>query len=122
MAPLKKERLELQGEINRLTFEVAIAPEENAEIIEQELSQAQGHLTELEEHIAPLQKEIDQLSRQFWVSKEKVKENKYDLSTSRYRIIEEDLAFYEKPQVILERLSRLEQIMVEEISELDGLL
>jgi type I restriction enzyme M protein len=40
-----------------------------------------------------------------------VKGNKYDLSASRYRQIEEDEMFYEKPDVTLERLRQLEQAM-----------
>ena len=122
VAPLKTERIKLLGEINQLTFEVAIATEVASIPIEQELSNAKRPLMEMEEKIAPLQKEIDQLSRQFWVSKEQLKSNNYDLSAGRYRKLEGDEAYHEKPQVTLERLERLEQMMAEEINELDGLL
>jgi hypothetical protein len=40
--------------------------------------------------MAPLRAEIDQLNRQFWVTKAQVKANKYDLSASRYRQVEQD--------------------------------
>jgi len=59
--------------------------------------------------MTPLQTEINQLTRQFWVTKEQVKADKYDLSASRYRQVEQDEEFYEEPKVTLERLRQLEQ-------------
>ena len=65
---------------------------------------------------------IDQLTRQFWVGKEEIKINKYDLSASRYRQVEQDQIYYEKPAVTMERLLALEQVMEEEIrGDLSGL-
>ena len=58
----------------------------------------QQKLEKLHEQMTPLQNEINQLNRQFWVSKDKVKANKYDLSASRYRQIEQDEVYYEKPR------------------------
>ena len=84
--PLKARRLELQGEINRLTFESAIAPEGDGEI-GVALAAAQRELAELQAKISPLQSEINQLGRQFWVTKVQVRANKYDLSASRYGLI-----------------------------------
>jgi type I restriction enzyme M protein len=56
------------------------------------------------------------------VTKAEVKVNKYDLSASRYRQIEQDEAFYELPQVTMERLLKLEQVMAREVRELEKLL
>jgi type I restriction enzyme M protein len=81
-----------------------------------------GSLADLEARIAPLQAQIDQLTRQFWVTKKQVKANNYDLSASRYRQVEPDEAYYEKPQVTMERLLELERVMAEEIRELERLL
>lgn len=120
-SPLKTERLKLHAEINRLTFEQAIAPDGDR-IFAEELNKAQACLAELEARIAPLQAEIDQLSRQFWVTKEQVKANKYDLSASRYRQVEMDNVYYEKPKITLERIAELEKIMIAEINTLSGLL
>jgi type I restriction enzyme M protein len=72
--------------------------------------------------MAPLQAQLGQLTRQFWVTREQVRANGYDLSASRYRQAEPDEAYYEKPQVTLERLLELERVMVEEIGELEVLL
>jgi type I restriction enzyme M protein len=79
-------------------------------------------LAALSEKIAPLQKEINQLTRQFWVTKEQVRANKYDLSASRYRQIEQDEEFYEEPKVTLERLLKLERVMSDEARKLENLL
>lgn len=106
VAPMKTERLELQREINRLTFESVIAPpdDETARIA---LETDEQKLAELEERIEPIQKEIDQLGNQFWVTKEDVRANKYDLSASRYRKIDPDETFYEDPDITLERMFKL---------------
>lgn len=117
VAPLKAERLEMHAEINRLTFESAIATdgdEEAAKVLERD----KQRLAELEAQISPLQSQIDQISRHFWVTKEQCKANGYDLSSSRYRQIKQDETYYELPQVTMERLLKLEQVVASEISEL----
>jgi type I restriction enzyme M protein len=121
IAPMKSKRLKLQAEINRLTFENAIAPADD-ERTRSALEKDQQKLDELQEQIAPLQREINQLSRQFWVTKEQVKATKYDLSASRYRRIEQDEVFYDEPQITLERLVKLENVMATGIKEIGTLL
>jgi type I restriction enzyme M protein len=121
VAPLKAERLKLQGEINRLTFERAIAPEGDGEM-RAALDGVNEALAALKARIAPLQAGIDQLTRQFWVEVEQVRANKYDFSASRYREVEQDEVYYEKPQVTMERLLELEKIMTEEVRELEQML
>jgi type I restriction enzyme M protein len=44
------------------------------------------------------------------------------LSASRYRQVDADALYHEKPSVTLERLARLESIMLDDISELKKLL
>ena len=118
VAPLKAERLNLERDINRLTFESVIAPPED-ETARSTLEAEEQELAELNKRIAPLQREIDQLGNQFWVTKEQLRTNKYDLSASRYRHIEADEIFYEEPSVTLERLSKLERFTLEGIKELE---
>ena len=117
-APLKAERLKMQAEMNRLEFESVIAPEGEAEAARAALEADKRKLEAVEAQIAPLQAQIDQLTRQFWVTKEEVKANKYDLSASRYRQVEQDERYFEKPEVTMERLLKLEQVMKSEIKEL----
>ena len=132
IAPLKAQALKLHAEINRLTFEAAIAPESSSSVclsLRNNLFAWPNHLTtkssisirekrskptsskleKLREQMAPLQNEINQLNRQFWVSKDKVKANKYDLSASRYRQIEQDEVYHETHrELTLRRLPQLE--------------
>jgi len=123
VSPLKAERLRLLGEINRLTFESVIAPEDlDPKGFGKPLGSAQEELAALEAEIAPLQAQIDRVQRQFWVAREQIEANKYDLSASRYRQVEPDEAYYEKPQVTMERLLELERVMAEEVRELKELL
>jgi type I restriction enzyme M protein len=121
ISPLKAERLQMHKEINRLTFENAIAPDGDEQTREA-LEVDKAKLVQLEEQIAPLQKEINQLSRQFWVTKKQVKENKYDLSASRYRQIEQDETYYEDAQVTIERILRLDDVMKEELRDLQKMI
>ena len=114
------ERLRLQKEINRLTFEHAIAADGEGET-DSALQAMQAQSEQLHGQIAPLQAEINQLTRQFWVTKAQVKANKYDLSASRYRQVEQDETFYEEPLVTLERLLTLESVMSDEVRELKDL-
>lgn len=147
LTPLKEKRLKLQAEVNRLTFEAALenpltaksaknAKEENKNLAplaglavqnappdaQAELTNIQSRLTNLESEISPLQSELDRLTRQFWVTAEQVRANKYDLSASRYRQVEADAAYHEAPAVTLERLARLEGVMLEEIEALKRLV
>jgi len=117
VAPMKAERLKLQRNINRLMFESVIAPadDESAQIA---LETEEQTLSELAGKIAPLQKEIDQLCNQFWVTKKDVQAKKYDLSASRYRQIEADETFYEEPNVTLERLLMVGNITKKETKDL----
>ncbi len=117
IVPLKAERLRLQADTNRLQFEGAIAPDGD-EQASAALEREQQQLAALQAQIAPLQAEINRLTRQFWVTKEQVVANKYDLSASRYRQVERDEMYYEEPQVTMERLLRLEQVMRDETKEL----
>ncbi len=119
LTPLKEKRLGLQAEVNRLTFEQVLDGDgKNAE----ELAEANNLLSNLYSLISPLQGELDRLTRQFWVTKEQVKANKYDLSASRYRQVDADVAYHEKPSVTLERLARLESVMLDEIAELKKMM
>lgn len=117
VAPLKAEKLTMQAEINRLTFESVIAAEDDGPI-HNELEEAKRTLAELQARISPLQWEINQLTRQFWVTKEQERVNKYDLSASRYRQVERDENYYESPQKTMERLLALEKVMAKGIEEL----
>jgi type I restriction enzyme M protein len=148
LAPLKEKRLKLQAEINRLTFAAALEnplTTENTESTEKNkkknspenssglrvdsvhsvlnaLADAQARLADLQSKIVNPQSEMDRLTRQFWVTKEQVKANKYDLSASRYRQVDADAVYHEKPSVTLERLARLESVMMSEIEELKKLV
>ena len=117
--PLKAERLELEAEINRLTFEQAISAGRRRRRLARRWQRPRARLEELHGAARPAAgRDTTSSARQFWVSKEQVKANKYDLSASRYRQVEADEVYYEKPEVTLERMARLEQVMEEEISKI----
>ncbi len=122
IAPLKKDRLQHHATIHRLKFEEVVASDGNEITARTAREQAEAELAELQALIAPLEKEINQLSRQFWVRKEQAKANKYDLSASRYRQIEQDEEFYEEPAVTLARLRQLEAAATAEINALGEML
>lgn len=119
--PLKARRLQFQAEINRLTFENAIAATDDDTALAT-LEADHAKLTDLDTDIRPLQDEFNRLSRQFWVTKTQLVANRYDLSASRYRPVEQDEAYYDPPHVTLSRLCELENVMAQEIGELEALL
>ena len=127
LTPLKTERLQLQAEINRLQFELALenvpkAGDDKTSSLQEAFGTVSARLAELQSKIVNPQSELDRLTRQFWVTKEQVKANKYDLSASRYRQADADATYHEKPSVTLERLARLEGVMLDEIKELGKLV
>ncbi len=107
IAPLKADRLNRQEIIHRLKFEEVIA--RDSEKARTSREKAEEELSALQARIAPLHAEINQRARQFWVEKKHVVANKYELSASRYRDVEQELEFLEKPTVTLERLRKLDK-------------
>jgi type I restriction enzyme M protein len=116
IAPLKKDRLEHDAIIHRLKFEEVVS--KAADKARAAREKAEAELAELQSRMTPLQTEINQLTRQFWVTKDRVKANKYDLSASRYRQVEQDEEFYELPRVTLDRLAQLEAVAAGEVAVL----
>ncbi len=121
VAPLKKERLAHYALIHRLKFEEVVA-RNDGDKARAAREKAEAELGELQTRVTPLQNEINQLTRQFWVTKEQVVGQKYDLSASRYRQIEQDEIFYEKPTITLDRLRALEQAAERDVAELGKML
>ena len=148
IAPLKADRLKLHATIHRLKFEEVVAGsprplgegqgegkasprpsdgrgaggEGNADKARTAREKAEAELADLNARIAPLEKEINQLGRQFWVTKEQVAAQNYDLSASRYRQVEQEEVFYEKPAVTLERMRQLECAAESDLAALEKTL
>lgn len=120
IAPLKKDRLEHYAIIHRLKFEEVVS--KTADKARAAREKAEAELAELQSRMTPLQTEINQLTRQFWVTKDQVKANKYELSASRYRQVEKDEEFYEEPKVTLNRLCQLEAAATGEINTLQEMI
>jgi type I restriction enzyme M protein len=122
IAPLKVDRLKHHEIIHRLTFEEVVANDGGADAARTAREQAETELATLQAQITPLQTEINQLGRQFWVTKDQVKTNNYDLSANSYRQIELDEVFYEKPAVTLDRLHKLEAAAIVGVAALEKML
>lgn len=58
----------------------------------------------------------------FWVDKEKISGNDYDLSINKYKEIEYEEVVYEKPAVILSKIEELENSILQDIESLKGLV
>ena len=122
IAPLKADRLKHHEIIHRLKFEEVVANDGGSDAARTAREKAEAELATLQGQITPLQTEINQLGRQFWVTKDQVKANNYDLSTNYYRQIEQDEMFYEKPDVTLERLRKLEAAATGDVAALEKML
>lgn len=121
IAPLHEHRLELERDINRLKFEAAIADQDD-DRAQQALDAEQAELDALFAELNPLKWQIDSITRFFWVQKQQVTANKYDLSASRYREIQQDEVFYEDPHVTAERIKTLEKHISEGMDRILGRL
>lgn len=58
----------------------------------------------------------------FWVEKEEIANNDYDLSINKYKEIEYEEVVYDAPSVILSRIETLEEEITKSINELKGML
>lgn len=67
-------------------------------------------------------KETDRTAKAFFVPKQEIEANKYDLSINRYKEIVHEEVEYDPPKVILGRLKKLEKEIVKELEELEGML
>ncbi len=121
IAPLKADRLKHHAIIHRLKFEEVVA-NNDGDKARTARERAEAELAELNQRIAPLENEINQLGRQFWVTKEQVAAQNYDLSASQYRRVEHEEVFYEKPAVTLERMRQLDTFMGGVVKELEKAL
>lgn len=119
IAPLKADRLAHHATIHRLKFEEVIAKVNSAHAARDAREKAEHELDDLTVRIAPLEAEINQLTRQFWVLKDRVKANNYDLSASHYREVEREDVFYERPEITLKRMHKLEVAAEDEIEALE---
>jgi type I restriction enzyme M protein len=57
-----------------------------------------------------------------WVDIEEIKKNKYDLSISRYKLMEYEEIEYDKPEVIMEKVLKLEKEIEKEITDIKKVL
>lgn len=64
----------------------------------------------------------DKRKKAFVVPAEDIAANKYDLSINRYKEVEYQQELYEEPKVILQRLKGLEQEILADLDELEGML
>jgi type I restriction enzyme M protein len=67
-------------------------------------------------------KDVDRGQKAFFVSKESIVENGYDLSINRYKEVEYAEVVYEPPKTILGKLKALEDEIRGDLDELEGLL
>lgn len=58
----------------------------------------------------------------FWIDKETIKANKYDLSISKYKKVEYAPVVYEKPEVLLAQIKDLEKKILEGLEEVGEMI
>ena len=68
------------------------------------------------------EQESDRKSKAFFVPKDEIQDNSYDLSINRYKEIEYEEVEYEPPSLILQQLRALEDEIRADLDELEGLL
>lgn len=120
VSPLKASRLTHAALVHGLRFEEVLAS--NGGDSTAQRARAEEELSDITDLIAPLANEINQITRQFWVTKEHLASNRYDLSASRYREYEREETYFENPVVTLDRLNQLAGAMSTSVAQLRDLL
>lgn len=87
-----------------------------------ERAAAEGVLRELQSQVAPPVRKMNQITRQFWVTKDQIASNKYGLLANTYRPLVLDDIYLEDPAVTLDRLQKLDSVMQDKISTVRQLL
>lgn len=64
----------------------------------------------------------DRKEAHFWVSREEIEENKFDLSINRYKEVVHEEEHYDPPKVIMAKMKKLEKEILREIKELEEML
>jgi len=64
----------------------------------------------------------DKTQKAFWVSKDEIVNNKYDLSINRYKEVVHTAEVYAEPKVILAKLKALENDILKDLNELEAML
>ena len=68
------------------------------------------------------EKDKKRTEQSFFVSKEEIVKNEYDLSINRYKEIEYEQVVYEEPKVIIQKIKDLEKEILESLEELERLV
>ena len=71
-----------------------------------------------------LEKEIDRkrTEKSFFVAKDEIVNNGYDLSINKYKEVEYDKVEYESPKVIIQRIKELEQQILEGLNDIERMV
>lgn len=71
-----------------------------------------------------LEKEIDRkrTEKSFFVTKNEIVDNEYDLSINKYKEVEYDKVEYESPKVIIQRIKELEQQILEGLNDIERMV
>lgn len=84
----------------------------------------ENDIPDIVERFSKLEQEVDRKRTEqgFFVGVEEIRENGYDLSINRYKEIEYEEVHYDEPEVILERVNKLEVEIQKGLMELEKML
>ena len=68
------------------------------------------------------EKDRKRTEKSFFVSKDEIVENGYDLSINKYKETEHEVIEYDPPKVIIQRIKELEQQILEGLDELERMV
>ena len=85
---------------------------------------AENDIPDIIERYNNLDKEVDRArtDKSFFVTKEEIASNDYDLSINKYKEIVQEKIEYENPKVILKQIMDMEEELQKQLKELEELL
>ena len=96
--------------------------DKRSELTNQNGERDYGDIHEIIKQFKQKKKNMDRLQQHFLVPKQEIIDNGYDLSVNKYKEEQYEEIVYDKPNLILERLSLIEVGIMEGIDELKALV
>jgi type I restriction enzyme M protein len=119
-APYVSRLRALNAKVHELQFEEALLGGGTHEVAARVAAEAD--VAQLQAELSPVRDEINRISRQFWVDRSVLTQNRYVLLASIYRSVEREEPYFADASVTLDRLRQLDLTIEKTVAEISALM